>query len=118
LAGTGGIASRGGRPVLPIVIAGARGQMASVVIKVVSGKVVFDPNPLRVTPGAFVVWNNQTTEIHQILIASPTFRTDDIASDDVSDPQFNVTRPVGTTITYTCSRHTGGEGEKGTIEVI
>jgi plastocyanin len=93
--------------------------MASVLIKVVDGKVVFDPNPLKVTPGALVTWNNQTREIHHLVLTNPPgFLTDEIAPDDVSDPQFNVTRPAGTTLTYMCSRHSDRDGEKGTIEVV
>lgn len=104
--------------------------MPGIIFKKVDGKTVLQPDwpgtnpgdPLKVKRGSFVVWNNQTEDIHHPVAITPAglFLTDEIAPGQVSSPMFNVTQPAGPTgtITYQCSRHPDNPNETGKIEVI
>jgi plastocyanin len=101
------------------------GRMPGIIIRQEGNKVVFEPDrpdakpgdPLQVIQGDLVVWNNRTAEIHHPVAITGPFLTDEVAPGRASDPLFNVTQAVGTTITYICSHHPDDPNEKGTIQV-
>ena len=99
--------------------------MPSIIIHVVNGQVVYQPDvpgaqpdePLKVIPGALVTWNNRTNDPHWPIACDPPglFLTNSIPPNDASSPIFNVTQAPSTKITYVCAHH---PAERRVIEVI
>jgi plastocyanin len=99
----------GGTPTGPTGGGGGGGAPTTVTINITGqgGRLAFSPNPATVQPGQMVVFKNNDTVAHRVILDDGTLQTADIPPGATSPPVA-----MGTTgsKTYHCSIHPGMVG--------
>ena len=86
-----------------------------------SPRVTFDPNPLPVTQGDQIFWDNEDSQPHRLGLKTSSgvddsfFMGHPIASAPDTSNTFSTSVPG--TLTYVCTLGPGHENETGTIQV-
>ena len=86
-----------------------------------SPRVTFDPDPLLVSPGDQIFWDNEDSQPHRLGLKTSSgvddsfFMGHPIASAPDTSNTFSTTVPG--TLTYVCTLGPGHENETGTIQV-
>lgn len=93
---------------------GGGGTQTTVTITITGqgGKLAFNPNPATVSPGQLVVFKNNDTVAHHVMLDDGSGQTTDIAGGATSAPIA-----IGTNKSYHCTIHPGMVGGFNGTEV-
>ena len=110
-ASCGGGSAGGATPTTPSTPSpgGGTGTQTNITITITGqgGKLAFTPNPAAISPGQLVVFKNNDTVAHHVILDDGTSQTPDIAPGATSAP---VAMGLSGATTYHCTIHPGMVG--------
>ena len=107
--GGGGGSSTPTQPTTPSTGGGGTGTTTNVTITITGqgGKLAFNPNPATIAQGQLVVFKNNDSVAHHVMLDDGTVQTPDIAPGATSAP---VAMGLSGSTTYHCTIHPGMVG--------